>query len=69
MELYLDEIVKQISLYCQLSNRIEGFKLIYYMLELDDSEGISHIEVNKLLSLHKFPNWDTIKQITIKDIL
>lgn len=68
MKLYRDEIIEKIALHCRLTSNLEGFKLIYYVLELDDSDGINMSDINKLLTLHKFPNWDTIKQINIKDI-
>jgi hypothetical protein len=38
-------------------------------MDLDDSNGIKLIDINKLLSLHKLPNWEKINKLTINDIL
>lgn len=69
MKLYLDEVIKQIAIYCRLTDSLEGYKLIQYILELNNSEDISKEKLNKLLSLHKFPDWGTISRITVKDII
>lgn len=67
MVIEIEEILKQIALYCRLTQNMEGYKVIYHLLDgntLDyEEQDLNHILINVNL-----PRWSVIKQVKISDI-